>query len=176
MSYTAWESIAETPWWIFFIIFVLLLTAYSATKPRYIQLKPELAMQSFCMGLLCLIVTYYVPFTLYNLGLLLAGLISGYIIGWTHFRIRKIQAVKGNYTMYVPGSWAPMFVIPCLIIAKFWFFGSQYKIDLEALSMPLYQHYFAVFAGTSFGLFFGRATILLRRLRLGPYLETPLEI
>lgn len=173
MTYATWEAIAETPWWIYFMIFVLMLMSYQATKPRYIHLKPELALQVISFALFSTIVCYYVSFSLNHISLIVASSVMGYVLGWTHFRIRKIQAVIGHYTVYVPGSLFPFCIIPCLIAAKYWYFGNSYTIDIDLLHTPIYQNYLSILFGFSLGLFFGRITILLQRLRMGPFIESP---
>ena len=173
MSYTTWETIAETPWWVFFMISFMMYIAYVATKPRYLHVKSELIMQGASLFLLSLIVTYYVPFSLDNLGLLFLGLILGYVIGKAHFHFRKIQAIEGHFIVYLPGSWYALLIVPLVIFLKFWYFGTNYTIDLDLLHTALYQHWLSGLSGFSFGLYFGRTSILLRCLRTGPYTEAP---
>jgi len=171
MSYTAWETIAETPWWVFFIISLLMYAAYSATKPRYLYVKSQLITQGISLFLLSLIVTYFVPFTLDNLGLLFLGLILGFVTGKAHFHYLKLKALEGRFVVYLPGSWLALLIIPSVVFIKYWYFGTNYTIDLDLLHTPFYQHWLATLSGLSFGLFFGRTSILLRCLRSGPYLE-----
>jgi hypothetical protein len=173
MSYSTWESIAETSWLVYLAISLFMLIGYTATKPRYVHLKPELTLQFLSMVMMIALTIYYVPLTIPNIHLFLACLITGSLLGWLHFQLRNIQAVKGYTAVYISGSWLSFIVIPCLIVEKYWYFGTDFHFDLNILNVPIYQHYLAGLSGLSLGLFFGRASVLLRRLRIGPYIDAP---
>ena len=96
MTPTVWDTIAETPWWIYAIYLYLFQMAYLATKSRIVEVK---ALRNF--ALFFVISTLFLlivgkQLTLPKTGLWLAALCIGALAGFLQFRLYKIKAVKNE--------------------------------------------------------------------------------
>lgn len=171
MSYESWQAIANTPWWVYYLMVGLLMIGYLGNKPRYIRAKPELLLQGlfivFFLFTLFHIVTTTLTLVLIAIGMLLIGI----ILGWLQFRFQGIQAIAGKNIIYVPGSYRTFFLILALIICKYIFLGHAYFLNLNTLSHSEYHPYLFIFAGLVTGLFIGRAHYILRCLKQGPFFD-----
>ncbi len=171
MSYSTWEGIADTPWWVYLIMLGFLNIGYLVTKPRFIFVKAELFTQTLAMAILIIGISYIFKFTWHNTGIIFGSMLAGFMLGWMQFYFGDIRAVKGKWIVHIPGSWVVFILMIAIIIAKYYFYGHRFFISLEELKQEKYYPTYLTLSGLAIGLFIGRVHYLLRVVRSGPYYE-----
>lgn len=171
ISYTTWEAIAETPWYIYFLIWVLFYLGYLSTKPRLIRVKPEIASQTFSIAIFITALIALIPITLHNFSILIGGSVVGCLLGYAHFYFGRISALRDKWLVFVPGSYSILVIVTTLVLAKYYFYGHRFFISIEIIRDPRYLPIFMSFSGLAIGLFLGRMYYLLRCVKSGPFFE-----
>ena len=167
MTNSIWERIAETPWWlaVFFIFFVWL--AFLATKPQVISVK-QLFVLPILFFLLSLGIFFYLPFKTSSFFLWTGAILLGAPLGWLHFRLFQIKAIKDQAKLYLPGNWG-LFIFIMIISALKYHYGDALPLDVRMIYDPHIMTGIAVLYGLFIGLYIGRMTYALRCLKNGPY-------
>lgn len=163
------ETIASTPWWVFVLFAYLVRLGFAARKPRYIPFRNLFFLPAIFVVISLFGLSELIGFTEKNMGIWIAALLIGSVLGWLHFYFIKIKAVKNEATLYLPGTWSLLIIILALFTSKY-FFGFQLAIDPQLLQQEKYLIIWLSLYGLFTGLFFGRAMYAIRCLRRGPYM------
>ncbi|MBX3709590.1 MAG: hypothetical protein KIT56_08535 [Gammaproteobacteria bacterium] len=172
MSYRFWEAVAETPWWIHWMLLCFIYLAYLGTKPRIIFLKSAVIIQGISMGLLIIALFFFAKITLHNILICSSVTLTGIFLGWSEFRYSKVKAIKNKSQIYLPGSWNLFILIFIFVIANYYMdMSHHYIISIETLKQEKFMKFFLALSGLSIGLFIGRTYYLVHCLKNGPFLE-----
>jgi len=171
MAYSFWQIIALTPWWTYVFIWYLLYLSFKATKPRIVSLYTFILLHVICMALILIGLVSLIQINSTNLMLCLGSAFGGIFLGWLHFRLIKIKAIKHEAKFYLPGSWLLLIVIILLVSAKYYLFGYQVFFDPQVLKQEKYLSYILIISGLILGLFIGRMLYVLRCIKHGPYVK-----
>jgi hypothetical protein len=162
MSYTLWESIAETPWWFYLILIALFRIAYLTTKPRFFFIKPLLLSQALYIIFITLTFFLMTKLSLLNMPIFFSLLGLGSVLGWIQFRFKQIKVIKDKSQIYIPGTWLFFISLFILIPAKYYYFGSQITIDMNVFQQAQWIPFIYGFSGFVIGLTLGRTFYLLQ--------------
>jgi len=146
------EILKGTPFWVYFLLFILIYKGIKALKPNIMKLKKLLI-----MPVVFLIMTLHKINTPYYYILFL---LCGLIIGWLLYKNIKIRADKTNHLIALPGSSLPLILI-LIAFSKGYYFGYESSVHPEYLT----QHWFILLSlitsGFFSGIFIGRAAVFL---------------
>ncbi|VVC76525.1 hypothetical protein AQUSIP_18410 [Aquicella siphonis] len=171
MPYAFWEAVAETPWWIYLLIFGIFYIAYRSTKPRFAAVRPIMINNGLMISFLFAGWATMVEINARQIGILSGAAVAGILIGWLHFRFSGIKAVKNKSLIRMPGSWILFAVILLMVAAKYYYFGYTYTLDMEVIKQGKYHSLISGAVGLIFGMFMGRMYYLLQCLKYGPYTD-----
>lgn len=169
ISYNTWEAIAETPWYIYLLIWALLYLGYASTKPRVIMVKPQIISQILSLVIFIAMLFSLITISPQQIPLILGSCFIGFLLGYLHFYAGRVSAIQGTGKVFVPGSWTILVVIASLIFAKYYFYGHRFFISIEIIRDPRYLPVFLFFSGLAMGLILGRVLYLARVLKSGPF-------
>lgn len=171
MSYSAWGTIAETPWWIYLIVLYVLKVAYQSTKPAFITLKSSMLFPSIVTSILIFSMASLIRLDFYQYLLLALSLVPGLILGCLQFHFRRIKAIKSKNQFYIPGSWSVFVIVFTLFLAKFYFYGFNFSLNAEALKQNNNSLPMIALCGLMIGLMIGRMGSFYRCMKVGPFIE-----
>jgi hypothetical protein len=169
MQTSIWEKIADTPWWFFLFVIGFISLAWVATKPKIIPIKNLLLMPAIYIPFSLLSIALTIPINRIVVLLWLTGTLTGIVIGWLHFRILNIKAVKNKSSLYVPGTWS-LFGLILLITATKYYYGYSLMIDPKIFIQAEYVNYFITLYGLFAGIFIGKIIYSLRCIKVGPFI------
>lgn len=153
-STSIWETIANTPWWVFVIFFYLTWIGLLATKPSTIRINQLLIFSIifFCGSMVCLLT---LQFHLITLLFWLAALGIGIASGWLQFSFTKLTFLKNENKLQVPGSWNLLIILFLFLATKYYY---RYELALipNMLSNPFSQQILIIIYGAITGVFVGR--------------------
>lgn len=155
MSFSFWQMLAETPWWLHAFCCYVIYLGYLATKPRTILVKRLFSASVISLILSVLVFFSLVDFTVFNVITWIDAFALGCGLGWLHYRIIKVTAADDKTTLYLPGSWGVLIFILALLAAV----GSyRYQFTLATQPSALHQHLSSMLAIYAFftGLCGGR--------------------
>ena len=175
MNHAHWETIANTPWWLYVFFIYLSWMAYLATKPRLVPVKSIFIFPVFFITLSIISLYLSARWNLLYISIWAAALVTGTLLGWLQFRLLKIKAVKNKSLLYMPGTWSLLVIIFTLFIAKF-YFGFDGAIHPNQLSNPHFIRWIFLLYGIFTGLFIGRITYAVRCLKKGPFVPENISI
>lgn len=168
MPTTVWDIIANTPWWVFGLFIYLSYVGFLATKPRTVPLNSLLILPIVFVIMSIISMFTVLHFMLNNAGIWLAGGVIGMLLGWLQFRAMKVQAVRDQSALYMPGSWI-LLALVMLIFACRYYINYEAALDPNFLSDIKHTHYIYGLFGLFTGLFAGRLLYARRVLKVGPY-------
>lgn len=168
MTYTIWQVIANTPWWVFLVFILIVRVGLLATKARTIPVKNLFIIPAIFFVMTLVNMYFFVSFTLLNLSIWLSTLLLGLFAGWLQFRSLNIKALKNEAKLVVPGTWSLLVILLTIFVIKY-YAGYQFVIDPEVLKQPKYVYGLLTLYGLFTGLFIGRLLYSLRCLKYGPY-------
>jgi hypothetical protein len=172
MNDSIWQKIAETPWWVYPLIFYVIYIAYLSTKPKIVPLY-NLFFSAAAFLLVSIIgIVAFVRFDNMNLASYIVMFFLGGGLGWLHFRSLKIKAVAGEKKLVMPGSWFAVFFIIAFVTAQFYL---QFPLSLnsDVLLHGQYSLLLMTLYGFFTGLFGGRIACALRIVKNGPFTPSP---
>ena len=169
MTDSIWEAIANTPWWVFVLFIFLVRIGLLARKPHIISMK-QLLILPIMFFALSLVAIFNLKFQTINLLLWAGAILFGIVLGWLHFRLLKISAIKEKAMLYVPGSWNVLIIILTLFALKY-YYNYEIALNSQMLNNPKIIMVLMLSYGLFTGLFIGRITYAFRCLRTGPYLS-----
>lgn len=153
------EILQKTPWWVYLIFIILVLTGLRSTKKRTITVR-----QLFFLPFIFMVLNLYwlnerLEGHLFHLIYWFIGLTIGGYWGWMLVRKWEIQ-VHHHDTISIPASWSTLiFIILFFLIRYFFVFNYEMHPEAEA-------HLFAADAlssGVMTGIFIGRALHLFTK-------------
>jgi hypothetical protein len=169
MKETIWQTIASTPWWMFLFSAYFIWVCYNATKPRIVTIRQLTVMPLFIISLSVMSMCAMMKTVSYfHYALWLGMFLLGTGLGYLHFLMLNIKAIKSLNSVYLPGTWAPLFIILSLFISKS-YFGYQFTFDPQTLVDPEYAILIILAYGLFTGLFIGRLGYALRCMKSGPF-------
>jgi len=167
MTMSIWEKIAEVPWWTYPVFFYLIKISLSATKPHYITLKQLLFIPSSFIVLSAIGMYFKIPLTAYHSFIWIGTVFIGIAIGWLHFFIFRIKAIKHTSQLYLPGNYS----VIALTIGMFTAYCFGYPVSdlvswlITPNAAPMLMGLYGLFTG----LFIGRLIYAYRCIKHGPY-------
>ncbi|OGT63630.1 MAG: hypothetical protein A3E85_01595 [Gammaproteobacteria bacterium RIFCSPHIGHO2_12_FULL_45_12] len=169
MTNSIWNTLANTPWWLYAAYFFMIRISFSSLKPQILALKSLIPFPILC-ALVSAITLFATPsFTSGRIAYWLTGVLTGMLLGSLQFRLMKIKAILHEPKIWIPGS-------PALLIALivFGFLRTYYNwsltIDMSLLAQPDHALKIAGILGLLTGLSVGRILYALHCLKQGPYL------
>lgn len=162
MSYSTWERIAETPWWVYLFLLGIFYLAYLATKPRILSARTAILFPFINHSLLVFLCFFFITFNLQNILILLCTTCLGIVLGFTQYYFSKVKAVNPSQ-IYVPGSWLFIIFLFLAFFAKYYF---PHPDIFAGMSLSAFKEsvFPAIFAGSLTGLFIGRTSYLIKCL------------
>lgn len=162
MSTSIWETIAETPWWVFALFFYLMYAAIVATRPSVVQIKTFVIFPIVfvCLTMVNIIFIKQIHFT--QICFWIATFSIGSLLGWLQLNFIKIKLLKDENKLQIPGSWSLLIILLVLLTMKY-YFGYQITFTTDMLRDPFYQNILISIYGIATGIFVGR-WIYVRRL------------
>jgi hypothetical protein len=168
MTVSFWENVANTPWWAYVVIFCLLILGWAATKPHEVPIKKLLIPPAFFIPISLVSLYLTLPFTVLSLGLWLVAAACGTLVGWLHFRILKVKAIKGQSSLHMPGTKSLYLLLLLIGVARYY-----YEFNLNDYLMLLTQVKYSkpIIASYGFlgGLLIGKVIYARRCIKTGPY-------
>lgn len=174
-AFKFWQSVANTPFWMYLFFLYVIAFTYRTTKP---QIVPYTAVKLAPLGVATLAIICMFTFlqvTITNLAYLITALAAGFIIGWIQYRIKNIKADADSKTIHLPGTYVLCITVCCAIFAKFYY---SYTPDYADFNITLgsianaYSDKIMVLLGLSCGLMIGRFIYAKKVMREGPYFLT----
>src|SRR3990167_294551 len=126
MTNSIWETVAETPWWVYVVIIYFIHTSLQARKPRLISIKAMLVLPLF-LYILSLISLHYFGSLQVNVprfSLWLTFALMGVALGFLEYHARQIKIAKDKRAFYFAGSWNLLIIFITILIIKFYFAGN----------------------------------------------------
>lgn len=155
MPVSIWESIANTPWWVYVLYALVFFLCLKARHPTHTSLKQLIFFPLYFLSLAVLCAAYSMHPTLTQVGAGALACSLSAILGWIQFaRLPLIFNAKQG-TITLPGSRAPLLFLMAATLAKFGLglsLPSNYQLlNSGAYNTPLFTLY-----GTVLGLSLGR--------------------
>lgn len=168
MNDSVWQTIAETPWWVYPLVFYVCYIAYLSTKPKVIPIYNLIFSAAFFILISIVGITAFVHFNNMNLSSWIVMFLLGAGLGWLHFRMLNIKALRGEKKLVMPGSW---FVLAFIItfVAVQYYLGFPLYLDADTLRAGKYSLLLMTLYGFFTGLFTGRIACALRIVKHGPF-------
>ncbi|TAK73019.1 MAG: hypothetical protein EPO11_09310 [Gammaproteobacteria bacterium] len=168
MTNSIWESIADTPWWVYLVFIILIRMGYAATKGRVVHIRSFLVLPVIFIFTSLLNFFVNISFTPTNIALWLGTTLIGIAVGCIQFQLMKIKAVPNENKLYLPGTWGLLILLMLLFAARY-YTGYEIALDPTILQQPKWMMGMFLLYGLLTGLFIGRAFCAVRRLKRGPY-------
>lgn len=170
MSDTIWQTLAETPWWIYLIIIFLARLSLAAFKPHVIHIKNLIVSPVIFLGLSLFMMFMNIHFSFFCFTLWSVFILLGIPLGYLQFYVRRIKAANKTQ-LYVPGTKSLLITILFLIIFIFYFLArTDYFFSLQLFLQAKYTPWLFSFYGLSIGFLIGRLVYSLRCLKVGPFI------
>lgn len=169
MTPTIWDSLANTPWWIFIAYPYFLYLSYQATKPRFIAYSAFRNTAIIFTIAATLFLIFTKSFKPSQAGMWSAALIAGIAIGWIQFQILRIKARKNDLSLRTPGNW----LLVLLVIGTMYYqyqHGYNSVFSLSNLNNSRLIAWLPIIYGLLSGAFIGKAIYAKRCIMNGPYL------
>lgn len=167
MTYSFWASIAETPWWIWAAFVYLIWAGITATSARIVSMKSLFMIPVIFLLLSFIAMVTQLQINSFNLFAWIACMLIGLPLGWLQCRALKIQALKNQRALYIPGTYSLLIMLVVLAIVKY-STGFELSIGFKLLQ-PHYSPLLMAIYGFGIGLFAGRIFYALRCLQKGPF-------
>ncbi len=171
MTQSIWDTIANTPWWVYVIFIFLLRAGLSATKPRTVPLRSFFVLPAILIPLSLINFFIDVNLTPTNVGMWLGALLVGILLGKVQFRLLRIKAIPKEAKLHVPGSWSLLIVLLVIFLTRY-YYGHEMAIDPDVLKQPKWMMAMFLAYGFFTGLFIGRAISAVRCVKSGPFVAT----
>lgn len=167
MSFSFWQSVANTPWWFFAFCIYLFYVAYYATKGHIIPLK-MLYLLPIVFIALFVISMFTMTITLANTGIWIGMLCLGMLLGWLQFRFLKVKAIKNENSLYIPGTWSAFIFIFIFLVSQY---SPSYRLtfNISQFMHGEYTIYLLCLYGIGLGITLGRLIYSLRCVKVGPF-------
>lgn len=171
MTTSIWETVANTPWWVFVLFTYLVIVGYLASRPRIVPIKKLVILPTLFIALSCF--NIYKVFTLTNehIVIWLGMLVIGFGLGWLQFKKLNIKAIKEQAAIMIPGTWTLLLII-VLIFSLRYYYGYQLALNPNIFNDPKTANILLSAYGLTAGLFSGRLAFAWRCLKVGPYVKT----
>jgi hypothetical protein len=170
MTASIWESIADTPWWMYLGFIGLFALSWSATKPREIPIRNLLATPLVFIPFSLLCISFTLPINALNIGIWVVTAALGTVLGWWQFRLMKIKAIKDKLMIHMPGT-RSLFIFMFLISAAKYFYGFSFSDYLALFTQVKYAKPILGGYGLLTGLLIGKVFYCLRCVKVGPFLS-----
>lgn len=165
--YTFWQTVADTPWWVFVLFLSLVYMALAATKARVITLH-QLFLLPFVLLTLSIIAAYTIlPLTWNDLFFWLTSMLGGSGFGWIQFKVSNVHAIKKTNHLHLPGTWTVLIFVLILFFIKY-NMGYLTLNDPAAFKAPSYRTFIVSVYGLFMGLSLGRLFYAITCLKRGP--------
>lgn len=173
MNNSIWEVIAETPWWFYLLFIYLLNIARLLSRTRIMPIKNLIIFPAIFFALSLIGIFFMIKLNVQNILIYFEMLLLGSFLGWLHFRLQKIKALKNEAKLVIPGSWTLAVIVIILFATRFYFRYELLQINPDILRQPEYASYFMLFYGLITGLFLGRLAFAIHCYKRGPYFSDP---
>src|SRR3990167_5126937 len=168
MNGSIWQAIAETPWWVYPLVYYMFYLSYLGTKPRIMPLQYLMLSATSFILISTLGIIYFVNVDISNPACWIVMFLLGAGLGWLHFGRLKVKGIEGAKKILMPGSVLPFCIIVAVLSVKY-FFSDQISVDPDVLRTGLYSRGLMTLYGFCTGLFFGRIVYVMRVLKFGPF-------
>lgn len=169
MTYSIWQTIAETPWWFYVAFIIFLRLSFAATKTRIIHISHLFFLPAIFIPFSLISIYYTVTWQMRGFFLWSAACLFGIFWGWWQFRLRKIKAIKNQAQLCIPGTWNFFFIFIVFFLLKY-YYDFSLTFDFNLLKQPQYANVFLALYGFLAGILLGRILYARRCLRIGPFL------
>jgi hypothetical protein len=158
------EILSRTPIWVYGLFIALIVFGIQQARSRAVNA----------------VLAYFLPFGM--IALSLAGINSSFgiqptsiamwaiglllitSIGFKYFRDDRVTFNQSTRTFFIPGSWAPFFVIMAIFLTKY-VFGVMKALDAEILDNPAFVATLSFAYGCFSGYFSSRAVNLMMKAK-----------
>lgn len=173
-AFKFWQSVANTPWWMYLFFLYLILLSYRTTKPQRIALIALQLGPGFYLLVSLASMIWLINTTPKNVAYWAAALTGGVLVGWLQFRIKNVKAIEDTKILQVPGTFLFLAFICTAIFAKFYY---GYTPDLIAMYVNLslstmiksQSDRVMLLLGLLTGLLSGRFLYARKVIQHGPY-------
>lgn len=167
-SFSLWQTLADTSWWYYAFFIYLMQISWLATKPRKTSLRnifliPVIFLVTAISG-----VIFILHPNLNDIAMALGACCAGFPIGWLHFRLIRIKAIKDENKLHIPGTWS-MFIIIFLLLTAKYYYGWTFGMDINAVKFGAYNRELMILYGLVTGLMMGRLYYSVRCMKRGPF-------
>lgn len=168
MQTSIWEKIADTPWWFSLVIIGFVGIAWLATKPKTVPVKNLFFVPAIYIPLSVASICLTIPLNAIAILLWLGAALLGIAVGWLHYRLIKIKAVKNQASLYVPGTWSIFGLLLVVAVSKY-YYDYPLMIDPQLFAQAEYANLFVGLYGLFAGIFIGKIIYSLRCVKNGPF-------
>jgi hypothetical protein len=169
METSIWQSIALTPWWVYFIGTYLIWAGYQATKPRLVTVSQLTIMPVLFLSLSVMnMCAMPIQFSVMHLSIWGSTLFLGVGLSYLQCRLFKIKTDKASNSLCLPGTWLILIALMVCVALKF-YFDISLSIDPMVFINPENTILSVFLYGLITGLFIGRLSYTIRCLRVGDF-------
>ena len=166
--FSFWQRVAETPWWVFLVFIYFINLGWQATKPRIVSTHQLFFLLIVLVFLSSSIFVEASQSNFYHALIWFAAIVPGLFLGWMHFSIRQVKAIKNENKLLFPGTFSLLLIVLTV-------FAAQYYYNLQFLMDPNYYRSHALalmtFYGFFTGIFLGRLIYAINCLQKGPFVN-----
>lgn len=155
------QVLAHTPSWVYALFIALLGFGLVQTRTRTVRRAPALLLPAGMLALsLAGIVSSFglAPLPLAAWGL---AMVTATAVGYTFLRDTRIHYRATDGAFFIPGSWAPLFVMLAIFAAKYGY-GVMHAFQADIITTPGFIGALSAVYGLLSGYFVARAVTLLR--------------
>jgi ribose/xylose/arabinose/galactoside ABC-type transport system permease subunit len=154
------QILINTPFWVYGLLIALILFGFLQAQSRTVKA----------------VLAYFLPFGMIafsleginssfgiqptSIAMWAIGLLLIASIGSKYFRDDRVTFNRSTRTFFIPGSWAPLFVIMAIFLTKY-VFGVMKALDAEILNNPAFVATLSFAYGCFSGYFSSRAVNLM---------------
>lgn len=164
MHASIWQTIAETSFWIYVLIGLLIYSGYQGSKQRTVPVKFLWANLIAVSAASFVSITLFVKLNAVYLAWWAATLVLGSGLGWLYYKTLQVQPLPEEGKFIIPGSWITLFIILGAIAAKY-YFGYQITLDPGILKSGVYSQSVMILYGMLTGLNIGHLVYIRRALK-----------
>lgn len=158
------DILSNTPWWVYFFCFVLIVIGLKALWPRTVSLYRLLVLPSI--------------FTIWNIvwlidhiekkgslfALWIVGIAAGVFLGWRSVCHWKIGVDRKHKTILLPAAGSTLILILSAFVLRYFFVYSNEVHPERSEEFFIYE---SIISGIITGIFIGRSVEIYRKYRKG---------
>ena len=158
-----WTAASQTPWWVYVLFIYLVQRGISASKTQVVSIKKLtiLPLVFVALSIHTLMTSFHVNAMV--IGVWLASIILGSIIGWLLICQHQFKIDRKNWLIQLPGSWMTLILILAIFISKY-YFSYQLGSDPELANQTGFEFSMLGITGICTGLFVGRLVCYFYKL------------